>query len=140
METTRPETHADETGFESLRPLQIFSISEQVLTGRERRELRDGKSGRATGVLVLCDGRIQGGDSYFYYAGNYTFRNGKWRGELVSHQHSKAVGKNLAFGGREVSCGFTGTYSDGQAEVDGTALVGKTSVSFHAELSLKEKL
>ena len=103
-------------------------------------KMRDGKSGRATGVLVLCDGRILGGDSYFYYAGNYTFRNGKWRGELVSHQHSKALGKNLAFGGHEVSCGFTGTYSDGQAEVDGTALVGKTSVSFHAELSLREKL
>jgi hypothetical protein len=103
-------------------------------------KMHDGKSGRATGVLVLCDGRILGGDSYFYYAGNYTYRNGKWRGELVSHQHSKAVGKNLAFGGREVSCGFTGTYSDGQAEVDGTALVGKTSVSFNAELSLKEKL
>ena len=65
---------------------------------------------------------------------------GSGRGELVSHQHSKAVGKNLAFGGHEVSCGFTGTYSDGQAEVDGTALVGKTSVSFNAELSLKEKL
>ncbi len=68
-------------------------------------EMRDGKSGRATGVLVLCNnGRILGGDSYFYYAGNGAIRNGKWRGELVSHQHSKAVGKNLAFGGREVSC------------------------------------
>jgi hypothetical protein len=103
-------------------------------------EMRDGKSGRASGVLVLCGGRILGGDSYFFYAGNYTFRNGKWRGDLVSHQHSRAVGKNLAFGGREVSCGFTGTYSNGRAQVDGTALVGKTSVSFHAELELKERL
>jgi hypothetical protein len=103
-------------------------------------EMRDGKASRATGVLVLCDGRILGGDSYFYYAGSYTFRNGKWRGELITQQHSKAVGKNLAFGGREVSCGFTGTYSDGRAEVDGTALVGKTSVPFHAALTLKEAL
>jgi hypothetical protein len=34
---------------------------------------------------------------------------------------------NLAFGGREVACGFTGTYSNGGAEVAGTALVGKTN-------------
>ena len=103
-------------------------------------EMRDGKKGRADGVLVLCDGRIMGGDNYFYYTGSYTFRNGKWRGELTTRQHTEAIGKNLAFGGREVSCGFTGTYSDGGASVQGTALVGKTSVLFQAELSLKEKL
>jgi hypothetical protein len=44
---------------------------------------------------------------------------------------------NLAFGGREVACGFTGTYSDRGAEVEGTALVGKTSVSFTAVLKLQ---
>jgi hypothetical protein len=103
-------------------------------------EMRDGKRGRATGVVVLCDGRILGGDSYFCYTGSYTFRNGKWRGELISHQHTKAIGVNLAFGGREVSCGFTGTYSDGAADVEGTALVGKTSVSFRANLALNEPL
>src|SRR6266478_8492638 len=71
-------------------------------------EMRDGKRGHATGVIVLCDGRIQGGDSYFYYTGSYSFKNGRWRGELITHQHTEAVGVNLAFGGREVTCGFTG--------------------------------
>jgi hypothetical protein len=103
-------------------------------------EMRDGKRGRASGVLVLCDGHLMGGDSFFYYTGKYTFRNGKWRGELITHQHTEAIGKNLAFGGREVSCGFTGTYEDGLAEVQGTALVGSTSVSFYAKLALKSKL
>ena len=103
-------------------------------------QMRDGKKGRATGVLVLHDGRIMGGDNYFYYAGSYTFRSGKWRGELITRQHTEAIGKNLAFGGRDVPCGFTGTYTDGQAHVEGTALVGKTSVSFHADLELKEKI
>jgi hypothetical protein len=103
-------------------------------------EMRDGKKGKATGVLMLSYGRIMGGDTYFYYSGSFTFRNGKWRGELITRQHTEAVGKNLAFGGREVSCGFTGTYSDGRAEVEGTALVGKTSVSFRAELTLVERL
>jgi hypothetical protein len=39
-----------------------------------------------------------------------------------------------------VSCGFTGTYDDHQARVKGRALVGKTSVSFRAELVFREKL
>ncbi|MBI5260403.1 MAG: hypothetical protein HY852_01125 [Bradyrhizobium sp.] len=104
-------------------------------------EMRDGKRGFATGVLVLYNGRIMGGDSYFYYTGTYTYRAGKWRGELITRQHREAVGRNLAFGGgREVTCGFTGVYFDGGAEVEGTALVGKTSVGFRAKLVLQETL
>ncbi len=61
--------------------------------------MRDGKRGHATGVIVLCDGRILGGDTYFFYTGSYSFKNGKWRGELITHQHTEAVGVNLAFGG-----------------------------------------
>ena len=56
---------------------------------------------------------------------------------LTTRQHTEAVGVNLAFGGREVTCGFTGHYSDDGAEVDGTALVGKTSVMFHAVLKMQ---
>ena len=103
-------------------------------------EMRDGRRGRATGMLVLCDGRIMGGDSYFFYTGSYSWRSGKWRGELITRQHAEAIGKDLAFGGREVSCGFTGTFADRRARVEGTALVGKTSVSFRAELVFREKL
>ena len=100
-------------------------------------EMRDGKRGHATGVIVLCDGCILGGDTYFFYTGSYSFKNGKWRGELITHQHTEAVGVNLAFVGREVTCGFTGLYSDEAAEVEGTALVGKTSVFFSAVLKLQ---
>jgi len=86
---------------------------------------------------LFYDGRILGGDTYFFYTGSYSFKNGKWRGELITHQHTEAVGVNLAFGGREVTCGFTGLYSDEAAEVEGTALVGKTSVFFSAVLKLQ---
>ncbi|HXM35638.1 MAG TPA: hypothetical protein VN920_10655 [Pyrinomonadaceae bacterium] len=81
-----------------------------------------------------------GGDTHFYYTGSYTFKNGKWRGELITQQHAEAIGVNLLFGGREVTCGFTGVYSDDEAEVDGTALVGKKSVSFNAKSVLKSAL
>ena len=105
-----------------------------------RIEMKDGARGRATGVIVLLDGQILGGDTHFYYTGSYTYKTGKWRGELITHQHAEALGVTLVFGGREVACGFTRTYSDGEAEVDGTALVGKTSVLFHAKLALKFSL
>ena len=57
-----------------------------------RIEMREGMRGRATGVIVLCDRRIMGGDSFFYYTGTYTFKNGKWRGELITHQSPKSLG------------------------------------------------
>ena len=103
-------------------------------------EMQEGKRGRATGVVVLCDGRIMGGDSHFYYTGAYTCDHGKWRGETINHQHTEAPGINLAFGGRDVPCGFTGTYSHGEAEIDATALVGKTSVMFRARLVLRHPI
>ena len=42
-----------------------------------RIDMRDGKRGHATGIIILSDGHILGGDSYFYYTGSYSFKNGK---------------------------------------------------------------
>ncbi|MCK1710333.1 MULTISPECIES: GrlR family regulatory protein [unclassified Bradyrhizobium] len=122
-----PEQSGDQS--KVLNGLYIFEI-----------EMRDGKRGQAKGVVVLYDGRIMGGDSYFYYTGSYTFRNGKWRGDMIVNQHTEAVGKTLAFGGGEVTCGFSGDYSADAAEVEGMALVGKTSVTFTARLTLKDAM
>ena len=103
-------------------------------------DMRDGGHGHASGVLILIDGKIAGGDSHFYYTGTYTADLGKWRGELITNEHTKSVGVLPLFGGREVTCGFTGGYTGDGAEVEGTALVGKTSVSFHAKLALHSVL
>jgi hypothetical protein len=100
-------------------------------------EISGAKRGHATGIAVLRDGVIMGGDGFFYYTGSYSFSRGKWRGEIIVNQHTEAPGLNLAFGGREVSCGFTGTYSAGAAEIDGTALVGQYSTPFRAHLVLQ---
>lgn len=100
-------------------------------------EMTGAKRGHATGIVVLRGGVIMGGDSYFYYTGSYSYSRGKWRGEIIVHQHTVAPGLNLVFGGREVTCGFTGTFSEGSADIDGTALVGSYSISFRARLTLK---
>ena len=101
-----------------------------------RVEMHDGARGRASGVIILRDGHLVGGDNFFYYTGTYVdLSTGRWRGELITHQHTEQAGVNFVFGGRDVGCGFTGTYKeDGAAAVSGTALVGRTSVSFQADL------
>ena len=76
----------------------------------------DGIDGGNTGVMMLHDGRIRGGDAFFDYIGAYTAANGKWKGELVNREHTPAKGERPLFGGHEVGIGFSGTYDDEGAE------------------------
>ena len=71
---------------------------------------------------------------------SYTAKDGKWRGDLTTNEHTKSLGVLPLFGGREVTSGFVGTYSDNELEAGGTALVGKTSVMFHARLIFRSEL
>jgi hypothetical protein len=75
-------------------------------------QMGDGVKGRASGVIVLCDGRIYGGDPYFWSVGSYTVRDGTWKGDLVTNQHTPYHDPTArpVFGGREVTTGFTGTF------------------------------
>jgi hypothetical protein len=94
----------------------------------------DGIDGGNTGVMILHDGRIRGGDAFFDYIGAYTSANGRWKGELVNHEHTPSQGERPVFGGYEVGIGFSGTYTDEGAVAEATALVGKRSIRFSAVL------
>ena len=94
----------------------------------------DGIDGGNTGVMVLHDGRIRGGDAYFDYIGSYTSANGRWKGELINHEHTPSQGERPVFGGYEVGIGFSGTYTDDGALGEATALAGKRSIRFSAVL------
>lgn len=94
----------------------------------------DGIDGGNTGVMMLHDGRIRGGDAFFDYVGAYTSANGRWKGELVNHEHTPNQGERPVFGGHEVGIGFSGTYTDEGAVAEATALVGKHSIRFSAVL------
>ena len=98
----------------------------------------DGVKGRASGVIVIRDGVILGGDPYFWSAGSYTAAEGTWKGELVTNQHTpyRDATARPVFAGREVTSGFSGTYRDDHIEVFGTSLVGRRSISFRATLRL----
>ena len=70
----------------------------------------DGIDAGNTGVMMLHDGSIRGGDAFFDYIGAYTAANGRWKGELVNREHTPAKGERPLFGGHEVGIGFSGTY------------------------------
>jgi hypothetical protein len=94
----------------------------------------DGIDGGNTGVMVLLDGRIRGGDAFFDYIGAYTSANGRWKGEIVNHEHTPSHGERPVFGGYEVGIGLSGTYTDEGAVGEATALAGKRSIRFSAVL------
>ena len=99
----------------------------------------DGVEGGLTGVMLLNDGRILGGDASFYYLGTYTSENGRWKGQILNQEHTPARGENPVFGGHEVGIGFSGTCDDEGALLDATALAGKRSLRLSAVLKLMRR-
>jgi len=100
----------------------------------------DGVAGGLTGVMLLNEGRILGGDAFFYYIGTYTSANGRWRGEILNQEHTPARNENPLFGGHEVGIGFSGTCDGEGALLDATALAGKRSLRLSAVLKLMRRL
>ncbi len=98
--------------------------------------LLDGVAGGLTGVMLLNDGRILGGDAFFYYIGTYTSANGRWKGQILNQEHTPAKGENPVFGGYEVGIGFSGTCDAEGALLEATALAGKRSLRLTAVLKL----
>lgn len=99
----------------------------------------DGIGGGNTGVMLLLDGQILGGDAYFYYLGSYSSASSRWKGEMVNQEHTPAKHAKPLFGGHEVGIGFTGSCDAQSAQAEATALVGKRSIRFAAELKLLRK-
>jgi len=99
----------------------------------------DGVDGGLTGVMLLNDGRILGGDASFYYLGTYTSENGRWKGQILNQEHTPARGENPVFGGHEVGIGFSGTCDSEGALLDATALAGKRSLRLTAVLKLMRR-
>ena len=104
-----------------------------------RVRMLDGVEGGLTGVMLLNDGYILGGDASFYYLGSYTSENGRWKGQILNQEHTPAKGENPVFGGHEVGIGFSGTCDDQGALLEATALAGKRSLRMTAALKLMRR-
>ena len=99
----------------------------------------DGIKGGLSGVMLLIDGRILGGDAFFYYLGSYSSADGRWKGEILNQEHTPARGENPVFGGHEVGIGFSGTCHQAGAELEAIALAGKRSLRLTATLKLMRR-
>lgn len=99
-------------------------------------EMLDAAAGGNQGVMVLRDGTIRGGNSFFYAFGSYASANGKWKGEVTNQEHSPTFGARPNWERKVATIGFTGTYTDDAAEADGMALAGKQSIRFKSRLRL----
>ena len=99
----------------------------------------DGVAGGLSGVMLLMDGRILGGDAYFYYLGSYSSSDGRWKGEILNQEHTPAVGEIPVFGGHEIGIGFSGACREDGAELEAIALVGKRSLRLTAALKLMRR-
>jgi hypothetical protein len=73
------------------------------------------------GILVLRNGRILGGDAFFYYVGSYSGAGDSWHGEFSTKQHTRSDLAKPIFGGHEVTVAFSGTCGGGTAEVEATS-------------------
>jgi hypothetical protein len=96
----------------------------------------DGVAGGSDGVMVLRDGILRGGDSFYYCYGTYACANGKVKGEITNQEHTASHGERPVWEKRVVTMGYTGTYDDETIESYGTSLVGKQSIRFRANLRL----
>jgi hypothetical protein len=104
-----------------------------------RLRMLDGVDGGLTGVMLLNNGRILGGDAFFYYIGSYTSENGRWKGQILNQEHTPATGENPIFGGHQVGIGFSGFCDAEGAQLEATALAGKRSLRLSAELKLMRR-
>jgi hypothetical protein len=101
--------------------------------------LLDGLVDGLTGVMLLHDGRILGGDAFFYYLGAYNSANGRWKGQILNQEHTPAKGEHPIFGGYEVGIGFSGTCDEQGALLEASALAGKRSLRLAAVLKLMRR-
>jgi hypothetical protein len=73
---------------------------------------RQGSGDEVSGVLILNDGTMLGGDAFVYYTGTYECSAGNWQGKMTSQEHTP-TGRPIA--DRVQHIGFFGTYSEAGA-------------------------
>src|SRR3954452_19937863 len=91
----------------------------------------DGDGVEVGGVLILNDGKVQGGDSYVFYIGTYESSDGKWKGEMISREHTPTTRPAIE---RVQRVEFSGTYDEAVAEADANVFVGKQRIRYDAIL------
>ena len=88
--------------------------------------------GNGSGVVVLNDGRIEGGDAAIYYKGTYTHENGNFTANVQTGRHSP--GAHSVFGRDAVEIDISGKNQGNTATLAGTSPQAP-GISFQAALN-----
>ena len=93
----------------------------------------DGVDWPPGGVLVLRNGVMLGGGPFTYFTGSYSPNRVSLRASLwsISTRQPHPI---PFFNAKDVGMGVTGTYEGDQAELTGTALIGKRSLTLQVTL------
>jgi hypothetical protein len=94
----------------------------------------DGVDWPPGGVIVLRNGVMAGGGTFTYFTGSYSARDGFFKGELVVNEHTSPPSSHVFFNAKDVGMGVSGIYEGDQAELTGTALIGKRSLTLQVSL------
>jgi hypothetical protein len=94
----------------------------------------DGVDWPVGGVVMLQNGVMLGGGAYTYFTGWYSSEDGIFKAELTLNEHTPAPPHHVFYNAKDVGIGVTGSYVGDEAELTGTALVGKRSLSVHVTL------
>ncbi len=78
-------------------------------------------NGIGTGVVVLHDGHLWGGDSSMFYHGTYTLGTDTFHADIVTNVHTIAPHKPSIFGRDIVHIAIDGHYLHDSAHVTGLA-------------------
>ena len=76
--------------------------------------------GQGAGVVMLLDGKLQGGDSGIYYSGTFTASAPKMTAEVTTGRHSTNAPQSV-FGTDVVHISLTGSFTGDTGTFDGTA-------------------
>lgn len=91
--------------------------------------------GQGTGVVVIADGSVKGGDSLMCYTGTFQEANNQFTATLHVRKHSDVAGMFSVFGLNDVHLTLQGTTTDTSATIQGTAAEAP-GVRFQAQLTL----
>ena len=91
--------------------------------------------GQGTGVVVIADGSIKGGDASMYYIGTFEEKNNQVTGKLHVRKHTNVPGIVSVFGLEDLHLKLQGASTNNSASIEGFAAEAP-QVPFQAQLTL----
>lgn len=91
--------------------------------------------GQRTGVIVIMDGTLRGGDTSFYYVGAFNDANNQFTASIRVGKHSDNPSERSIFGKEHLNLKLTGASAANSATASGIA-TELPGVQFHVNLTV----